>query len=67
MTDEPTRRIVILRKGLELTRLAETPGGARHSETFSPAPGDVLELPELQAERLLRNGAADLVKECAPC
>ena len=67
MTDEPTRRIVILRKGIELTRLTETPGGARHSETFSPVPGDVLELPELQAERLVRTGAADFVKECAPC
>ena len=59
--DEPTRRVVILRSGIELTRMARTPGGAVFSETWRPGVGMVLELPELQAMRLVYNGAADIL------
>ena len=66
MTDEPTRRVTIVRC-IELHRIAHTPGGAAFSEAWRPAPGSVVELSELQAVRLVNAGAADFAKECAPC
>ncbi len=55
--DEPTQKIVVLRTGMELTRIAHTPGGSAYVETYRPVTGMVLDLPLQQAEAIVRNGA----------
>ncbi len=67
--DEPTLRIIVLRRGLELIRLAATPGGTAYAETYRPAVGTIVELPILQGEAIVRNGAGELCAqpENTPC
>ena len=61
--DEPTLKIVVLRAGLELTRIATTPGGTVYVETYRPAVGAIVTLPVLQSEAIIRNRAGDLYKQ----
>jgi len=65
-TEEPTLRVAFLRRGVELTRLARLGSdadGSKYAETWRPSVGEIVELPELQARRLVQNGAADFVEE----
>jgi hypothetical protein len=66
--DEPTLKIIVLRAGMELTHLAETPGGSAYVETYRPPLGAIVELPVLQAEAIVRNCAGNFYsgEETAP-